>query len=686
MNEQIVAISVDKIQTFLTEAIHSHVQEKQTEETTLRKIISSSHQISRDFYKSIQDIFLESAQEVLLQCSGVFIFRCLLSEAELEKRLNTLFADYYRASQGQKLIRWVYFPADGLGKIEAIQEAKKCLKQTKPWSHIIEKNQNLLFSFCQVPKDEKDQGNIYIEQVNYSAFAKDINALYRTDRKDAEEKKRFRIAVLKADLDGMGAMFKKIQKFEEYQKISQVLNEYMSLDGLHQAAVKSAPEGKTGWLFPLYIAGDDIFFAVAIEDLIYGINVCRELMYIVNQKIKENGISTKLEMSIGVEISFNRQPIRYYIDMVEAQLKNAKATAVPSHLKEFLILKISMGNLTFFDIHYGQMKDRKKSLQCKLGKGRSGCKCENCRKKLEINRQLQNAPIWDFFLNDLKFLNFIRTSDSGCSELLGKSNFFYTLLEDIRNEEVRSNDVKYINHVLYHLLPSHFDNPDPRVREMEMLINSRLIKQLCQRGEKGAKIVLDGGTKCRFEAYLRLMLLFCDARFYIFTKEGTDESRKWYKQNKEEIGSYLFRQPREYLYEECLEKADSRLAGIFVKKAPDTKKLEGKFQCREGYQRLYLEKSMFFRLRDVEHIPVDKAADMIEIHNPSTEEEKTRLQALNEERRKEGKLPSRLFFEKEYFCKIAKSTGKWTPDFVDSLMLFYEYNELVMQFKNPGVK
>ena len=77
---------------------------------------------------------------------------------------------------------------------------------------------------------------------------------------------------------------------------------------------------------------------------------------------------------------------------------------------------------------------------------------------------------------------------------------------------------------------------------------------------------------------------------------------------------------------------------------------------------------------------------MIEIHNPSTEEEKTRLRALNEERRKEGKLPSRLFFEKEYFCKIAKRTGKWTPDFVDSLMLFYEYNELVMQFKNPGVK
>lgn len=48
-----------------------------------------------------------------------------MPEAELEERLNTLFADYYRESQGQKLVRCVYFPADRLGNLEAIQEAKK---------------------------------------------------------------------------------------------------------------------------------------------------------------------------------------------------------------------------------------------------------------------------------------------------------------------------------------------------------------------------------------------------------------------------------------------------------------------------------------------------------------------------------------------------------------------------------
>lgn len=685
MSEQIVAVSVDKIQTFLTEVIHSHVQEKQKEEATLRKIKHSSQQISKGFYKSIQDIFLGSAQEVLLQCSGVVVFRCLLSETELEEHLNNLFADYYRESQGQKLVRWVYFPADGLGNLEAIKEAKKCLKKTKVWNHIIEKNQDLLFSFCQVPEDKEEKDSVCSEQVDYPAFAEDINALYRIGGKAAKDKKRFRIAVLKADLDGMGVMFEKIQKFEDYQKISQVLNEHMCLSGLHQAAAKAAPEGKTGWLFPLYIAGDDVFFAVAIEDLICGINVCRELMYTVNGRIKENGISTKLEMSIGVEISFNRQPIRYYMDVVEAQLKHAKSTAAPSHLKEFLVLKISMGNLTFFDINYGQMKEQKKSLQCKYRK-RNACKCENCKKKLEINRQLQNAPIWDFLINDLKFLDFIRSSDNGCSELLGKTNFFYTLLEDLMNEDVRSNDIKYINHVLYHLLPNHFENPDPKVREMEMLLNSRLMKQLCKKGEGGAKIVLEEETKNRFEAYLRLMLLFSDTRFHILTKDGADESQKWYKQNKKEIGSYLFRQPREYLFEECLTKADSKLTSIFVEKATGLKTVKGKSQRKDGYKRLNLDKSMLFRLRDVEHISIYRAADMIELHNPSTEDEKTKIQALNEDREQRGKLPNRLFFEKKYFCEIAEKGGKWTPDFVDSLMLFYEYNELTMQFKNPEFK
>ena len=46
MNKYIAALSVDKVQTFLTEVIHSHTQEKESEEATLKSIINSSDQIS----------------------------------------------------------------------------------------------------------------------------------------------------------------------------------------------------------------------------------------------------------------------------------------------------------------------------------------------------------------------------------------------------------------------------------------------------------------------------------------------------------------------------------------------------------------------------------------------------------------------------------------------------------------
>lgn len=673
MNEQIVALSVDKIQTFLTEVIDSHVQEKQTEDGTLRKIIDSSYQISKGFFESIKSIFPDSDKEVLLECSGVYIFRCTLSKLELEKRLNSLFTDYYRESQGQKLIRWVHFPSGVMNDIDAIKKAKKCLKQSKCWNKTLEKNQGLLFSFCLVQKEEDKKYNNNINLKNFPMFARDINALHRKEDVNEEDKKRFRIAILKADLDEMAETFNKIKEYKIYKNISQILNEEVSLIGLHGVAVSCTPKGKTRWLFPLYIAGDDIFFAVAVEDLIYGINVCREMMKTINQKIKESGSTISFGMSVGVDITFNKQPIRYYMDMVETQLKYAKSKEVPKAIRTFFIMKISIGNLTFFDINYEQMKNQSKLMKCKKN-GKARCQCENCKKRAEINQQLQNVPIWNYFLSDVRLLNYIRNSKSECSELLGRPNFFYTLLEDITTGEIQCTKIKYINHILYHLIPSHFEDSNQNVRKMELLLNTNLIKQLYQKDGKGAKIVLNIDTKQRFETYLRLMLLFCDVRFEISAKEED----KRYEKQKKEVYRYLFAQPREYLYEHCLKEINEELTGVFLKKV--------KAKNKVGYARLILEASMFFRLRKVESISIEKAAKMIELRNPSTKDEKQTIQDLNEKPRKEEKLFNHLYFDKKKFCSIAKDINNWSPDFIDSLMLFYQYNEMVIKFKQTEIQ
>lgn len=280
-------------------------------------------------------------------------------------------------------------------------------------------------------------------------------------------------------------------------------------------------------------------------------------------------------------------------------------------------------------------------------------------KKKEEFSQKQPFPSWEEFLEDLRLLNEIRDDKGKCSEILGKTNYFYTLLEDISNEAVRENDVTYINHVLYHLLPDYLECSDKKLREMETRLNYNLIKQLYD----GKKVLDIAGRKQHFEKYLRLMILFSDVRFSIFKKKA----KKEWKPREERLYKYLFKKPRTYLYQKCLNGKNPELTEIFVR--------EVSLKRRKGYQYLVLETSMFYRLRNVESIPVEKVANMIELRNSFTKEE---IRQANDARIKNQKLPRRLYFDKEKFKDLANEEN-WTPEFVDSLMLFYRYNELVME-------
>lgn len=672
MNKYIAALSVDKVQTFLTEVIHSHTQAKESEEATLKSIINSSDQIAGKFFEDIYERFPEANANTLMKCSGVFIFSSDQTEETLEKALNDLFVKYYRESQGQKILRWVYFPSEGLDEISAIQKAKKQLKQVQSMNRIIEKNQELLFGFDD--GIEAESGNYTEERKRikkeFPAFTRDVNAL----RIGKEEQSRFRIAVIKADLDGMGEMFRGIDQYKKYSAISEILNSEICLDGLHEAAKQFKPEGREEWLFPLYIAGDDIFFAVAVEDMLRGANVCRQLMHNVNRKIEESGAcGEKLRMSIGVEITFNKEPIRYYMERVERQLKNAKKQDPPVMLRRFLNMRISIGDMTFLDIDYNKMKAYRESLKNDRKSGR--------QKKMELDCQMQNVPVWNYFISDVKFLNYLRTAGGTCGGLLGRPNFFYTLLEDITDDAVQKDDVKYINHVLYRLEPQYFEHSDDELRQAELVLNTSLIRQLYLRDESGFRLAAEcqnKNMKIRFETYLRLMILFSDIRFRIFKTDTEGDSEKGktiseaYKNKKVEIRRLLFSKPREYLYDTCLHGRSKELTNMFVKKVSQDRK--------SGYQKVSLERSSFFKMKSVlcENVPREKAAEIIELHNSL---EKEKIDEINKKREAEKKLPNRLYFDKQKMIETIKTSSAWTPDYVDSLMLFYSYNEMFMKMK-----
>lgn len=668
MKGQIVAISIDKVQSFLTEVIHSHVQEKQTEEATLKDIMKSSWEISNEFIRRIEKLFPGSGENMLLSCSGVCIFKSMLPSEDLELKLNKMFIDYYHISCGQKLLRYVHFIDEDLNEIDAIHEAKKLLKSPKAFNHIIEKNQNELFRFSKINKENYNMPN----NEDFSMFAESINSLYRNEAGDNEN--RFRIAIIKADLDGMGDMFKNISNFEEYQNVSLILNDSLSLTGLHEAAEENMPKGIKKWLFPFYIAGDDIFFAVSVSDLLNGIDVCRYLLKHINEKLETAGVSKKMYMSIGIEITYNRQPIRYYMDMVERQLKNAKAAGCPSILDDYRWMKISILNLTYIDVDYRKIKNDRNNLNCLKRKKQSNCNCSNCSKKRDIKNALQEVPIWGFLVGDIRRLCYIKAGNESKPSELGKTSFYYTLLERLTNKNVNQDDIKYINSVIYHLLPQHLNEQEKDLVELEMLLNASILHQLYRNGKDGEYINLNKKSKHRLETYLRLMLLFSDKRFQIIQKDDIEKPNSKNSEEMKNAKKYLLTKPLDYIYNNNLMKTNPELCAIFAIRP------QGENRKTNYMKRLHIEKSMFIKLRNTDKITVEKAAELIELQNPTDEEQRKKLKCMDEKRMQEGKPPIHLYFNKKKFCELAEKTGAWTSDYVDSLMLLYECKNLALQY------
>lgn len=666
MEEQrIVALSIDKVQTFLTEVIHSHTQEKQKEEETLSKIKKASREISADFVKAICEEFPEAEEQVLLSCSGVHIFKTKLPEKDAQERINRLFVRYYLQSGGQKLLRGVCFAQKKRNEIDSIQHAKKLLKANTCITNLIAANKEILFSFQQAVNTEErtDQQKTEPPDQETLQFAQTINKLYDGTKgtKDGNNNpNHFRIAVIKADLDGMGDMFRDIKTYEEYWKISDTLNRMMSLTGLHRAAKSCGMAAKKGWLFPFYIAGDDIFFAVEITDLVNGINVCRELLRQVKKELSELATAQGLSVSIGVDITFNREPIRYYMERVEEQLRCAKKAPPLTELKDYCQGKIAIFNMAYYDINFPELEKNNEKLY----------------KVIQDKRGKESTLLWQDLLDDLCLLDTIRGDQQGSRDQIGTAHFFNALLQRLTENTVQSNRIKYANCLLYHLLPQYLDCPDKKLRERELTLHYNILRQINrleadpQNSKKNKNFFrFNWQTEKRLEAYLRMMLLFSDHRFDLSKRIRNGETPHEKDFDDGKVRKVFFNRTVSYLYESILHKKHPSLCSIFIQQNP------GEVTT---YRVLRIDSSMFFKLRNTTRIPVEKAADMIELNNSETAQQ---VEEHNGAKETEGKLPNRLFYDKDRFSNIANRKGEWTPDLVDSIMLFYAYRDASIRFK-----
>ena len=679
METYVVAVSIDKVQSFLYHTLRSSLQENQSNSGTLKSIIESSLLISNQFYRDIGlegegGKFSTSIDQTLLKSSGKCIFTTTLTEEEIIHKLDELFQNYYLKSSGKILLKYTYFLAqsdemdDGY-KLHSIKESNRLLKQSSCLNRIIERNKDLVFDFW---NDDEDGMTLKVKpaQDRYDAFVDTINALYDDD--EAENENRFRIAVVKADLDGMGDLFKSLGSYEAYQEISHILSTYISLDFLHSKALQSKMKDPSFRMYPLYIAGDDIFFALPIAKLVEGVYLCESILNQINQEIKELKLPL-LTMSVGIEFTFNREPIRYYYERVESQLDYAKQAPLnTTQIPSMAYMKICINHFMLY--HY--------QLPSELIKHTPKQKRMIPQNEQNFKQDNDGKTRWNHFVSHVKRIQ------EGMEQGFAAHHFFYGLLDKITDSNIKLKEIQLSNTVLYHLIPQFLNSPNRRLRELELLILESTMKQVMVqqaprgRGKPQGKLNFKEKQRGQLEGYVRLLLLFSDPRFRIIRKE---ENQSLDPSAIKRVRSMLFNKSLQYLFDHNLGgwKQREELRNLFVVLGDYIPSSESTRELKQNpnkkpkvYRTLHLSSSLLYRIKKIKAI--NRIADMLAATNPQTHEEIMELESL---RKEEYKAPPGLSFDRERFLSLAQKKDMWTDDYIDSLLIFYKLREQLIQLR-----
>ncbi|MGK0551965.1 Cas10/Cmr2 second palm domain-containing protein [Enterococcus faecalis] len=721
MKQYLVGITIDKIQSYLFYQLMNKAQESQSNQGTLQSVIQASTFISQNFSAELRKIFSGEANDELVACSGKYIFISRLSKSEITKNLKNLVKKYYVETNGQLMIKYFYSEYPDLDvntnssdeSYQLIQRANQLLKSSKCLNQMIEENQALLFN-CNEAKTEADEtsGNETESKDACPYFAKNINALagesYKnaTQADDSFNENHFRIAVIKADLDGMGAIFKSIGSYQVYREISNLLSEFVSIATFHKYIGKQRAElkknsenNKTNWdeehlpfeVYPLYIAGDDIFFAVRVEHLLSGINVCKQLLTDLNRRLEQiKNCDTKLSLSLGIDFTFNREPIRYYYTRVNQQLMMAKSEAVylekdgngkpfKKNVGEVATLKIAFNDTVFLDF---------------------AC-CETKEKKAELQKINIHFPSWFGLTQEAYRINDARQiiNKSQPSTLLG-TRFFYTLLQKLTDEKLKEHPIQYSNAILYHLLPQTWRTGDRELQAAEFTVLSLLIEQLSEPVTKKVAKPLSFEPEYinKLVGYVRGIILLTDPRFNLLLTRSFQENNR---QNFPKKGAtILTNRSLTYLFKNSLtSKGNVSLRNIFVQKEyyelDKTKSInsENNKKTKESkrinvavYRTLNIGSAMFHRIKQFEEkkaaVRISQAEakqailKMLSFTNNQTENTDEAGASVQ----KENQAPPNLSFDPAKL-EAEMTKGNWNTDYIDSLLIFYQLKQLVIEFK-----
>lgn len=333
--EYLVQLQLESIQTYLfsylsvSENLKTLAEAKHKSDliAKLTDIEKNESMFSKKLFPGGVKFLLENNKEkILLNISGKCILKLSNSEKkELESNIQKNYIEFLKES-----IEISYFSE----KIENdnIENAYKKLNE-KVKSQFKQKEIYELignFNFYQTSNNEKESQTTrellskYCHSKNLKANLEskanlEENSESKVNAEDNKESSNYnQIAIIKADMNGMGKFFKELElaklseKSDELEKIIKKIEELKPNNNNNN----NDDENK---YFPLYINGDDIFIISAVSHVKQVLEKISNMMEEVRGKI-----SDEITIGIGVLTTDYRSTFRYYFNRVENLMNTAK--------------------------------------------------------------------------------------------------------------------------------------------------------------------------------------------------------------------------------------------------------------------------------------------------------------------------------------------------------------------------
>lgn len=309
MNNQkkyLVLLQVDAIQTFLFEYLS-----KETNKQTLAQAMENSNLVGKITKLNQNDealkfqfkrcLFSEielTDEKIVIDISGKCIVILTNDEKEkLEANLKEMYSTY--TNEGLTLVYlFEEIVNDEKESYDSLIEKSQTPKKQNKLLSLSEVLYNDLFSIVEEENDRQTTKQL-LERYCQN---------YSTDKYKKDKENLNQIAIIKADLNNIGAYFKNVQYSELKSKAS-----------AFEESIQSFAQFSKNKIFSLYVAGDDIFIISRIDQIKEVLTSIQSELKMINKKF-----DSKLTIAIAVLTTDYRSTFRYYLEKVEELLKQAK--------------------------------------------------------------------------------------------------------------------------------------------------------------------------------------------------------------------------------------------------------------------------------------------------------------------------------------------------------------------------